>query len=123
MINKPVFKAKEDNERSGSMRRPSNEIMQVESCDDVNMAEKKSSFNRYRIHSPKGKRDTKEMIINFSAVQSTNENFKHFKFDTTNNEVYPRTNRNRLPQIPHFQTNFRASSFEQKIDSGRNKHK
>ena len=46
--------------------------MPVESCDDVNLAEKKSSFNRYRINSPKGKRDNRDMLMNFSAVQSTN---------------------------------------------------
>ena len=60
--------------------------------------------------------------MNFSAAaQSTNDHFKHLKFDTRNNEVYPRTNRNRLPQIPHFQTNFRASSLENRFEKSRSK--
>ena len=50
------------------------------------MVEKKNSFNRYRINSPKGKKDGRDNFMNFSAViQSTNDNFKHFKFDTSNN--------------------------------------
>ena len=87
------------------------------------MAEKKSSFNRYRISSPKGKKDTKDMLMNFSANQSTNDNFKHFKFDTSSHEIYPRTNRNRLPQIPNFQTNYRASSLEHRFDGSKHRQK
>ena len=49
--------------------------------------------------------------MNFNSVQSTNENFKHFKFDASASEIYARSNRNRLPQIPNFHTNHRSSSF------------
>ena len=63
------------------------------------------------------------MLMNFSANQSTNDNFKHFKFDTSSHEIYPRTNRNRLPQIPNFQTNYRASSLEHRFDGSKHRQK
>jgi hypothetical protein len=56
-----------------------------------------------------------------SAVQSTQENFNHFKFDTSNNETFARSNRNRLPQLPSFKNPVRGSSLDRRIDSRNNK--
>ena len=112
LLQKPLSRNKNSSRNSGA----SNDFPQVESCDDISFAEKKNSLNRYRINSPKGKKESKDLLMNFSAaVQSSNEHFKHLKFDTKNSEVYPRSNRNRLPQIPHFQVNFRTSSLENRF--------
>jgi hypothetical protein len=61
----------------------SKDFFQVDSCEDVDISNKKNSFHRYRIHSPKGKKD-RELEMYTSAVQSKNQNFRHFKFDTAN---------------------------------------
>jgi hypothetical protein len=81
------------------------------------MEKKVVAANRYRINSPKGKRELKDMIGGYTSVlQSAQENFNHFKFDSSGQEVYPRTNRNRLPQIYNINCNLRASSFEQRLE-------
>lgn len=51
-----------------------------------------------------------------SAVQSTQDNFNHFKFDTSNQQTYARSNRNRLPQIPTFKNSIRGSSLDHRIE-------
>ncbi len=53
--------------------------------------------------------------------QNNFDNFTHFKFDTSNNETYARSNRNKLPQIGiQNQINinsYRVSSLDQRIDN------
>ena len=43
-------------------------------------------------------RFTKE--IAYSSMQSTQEGFQHIKFDPKNEEIFSRSNRAKLPQIP-----------------------
>ena len=84
LVQKPVLMNR-NSSRNGASN-SSNDFPQVESCDDISLADKKNSFNRYRINSPKGKKESKDLFMNFSAaVQSSNDHFKHLKFDTNNN--------------------------------------
>lgn len=54
-------------------------------------------------------------------MQGPQDNFNHFKFDTSGQEVYARTNRNRLP-LPQINPNGtsrnfnRASSLDQRVE-------
>ena len=63
-------------------------------------------------------------------MQVTQSNFNHLKFDTTNQEVYARSNRNRMPlpqinqiQQPNQNDKFinRASSLDQRVELNRTK--
>lgn len=91
------------------------EVSPAEMLEGTPMSDRKIS-NRYRIHSPKGRREARDLSgMNMSAVQSTQDNFNHFKFDTSNQEVYARSNRNRLPQIPIFRHGARGTSLDRRI--------
>lgn len=52
-----------------------------------------------------------------SALQSTQENFNHLKFDTSNQEVYLRSNRNKLPQLAVVSTALRGSSLGHRLNA------
>lgn len=61
-------------------------------------------------------------------MQATQSNFNHLKFDTTNQEIYARSNRNRLPQINQTQQQNqnnkdfnRATSLDQRVELNRTK--
>jgi hypothetical protein len=61
-------------------------------------------------------------------MQATQSNFDHLKFDTTNQEIYPRSNRNRLPQINQAQQQNqiirdynRVASLDQRVELNRTK--
>ena len=73
----------------------------------------------------------KDFLNNYSCgMQVTQSNFNHLKFDTTNQEVYARSNRNRMPlpqinqiQQPNQNDKFinRASSLDQRVELNRTK--
>lgn len=85
------------------------------------MSEKRITANRYRINTPRGKKEFRDLSAMYvSAVQSTQDNFNHFKFDKSNQETYARSNRNKLPQIPTYKNSIRGSSLDHRIEK-RNK--
>lgn len=59
-------------------------------------------------------------------MQGPQENFNHLKFDTSNQEVYARSNRNRLP-LPQINPNGttkcfnRVSSLDQRVELNKTK--
>lgn len=80
--------------------------------------------NRYRIQSPKSKRNSKELHQSFTNPISGNDEFSHFKFDASGQEVYARTNR-RLPIISNNQNANqsvnRATSLDHRVELNKTK--
>ena len=126
LIRKPVGQ-KKLGELSKSLILKTNQLQNGEEEQPEELEnDKKNSSNRYRINSPRGKRELKDRDNSFgysNMLQSTQENFNHFKFDASGQETYLRSNRNRLPQLPNLNSNYRASSFHQRLDPNKNKPK
>lgn len=89
------------------------------------VTQRKSSQKRYRIQDIKTKKEFLDLPGNIFPSFHIQENYNHLKFDITNQQFYPRTNRNKLPLISNqnnlSQSMNRAISLDQKCQLNRSK--